>query len=303
MLSYKRLSRKPLLFKSFTGLTVAEFDALCKDIMERYKRYETKRLSSKKRERKIGAGRPFKLCLQNRLLMLLVYYRMYITYTLAGFLFGIDQSNIYRDIQKIEPLVRKCLPIPQRLYGLTKRLKTAEEVEQYFPGFKAFIDITEQQIPRPKDRRRKRMYYSGKRKRHTVKQELMVNQQGKILYKTRCKAGRNHDYRIYKSNRPMTPKDVENVFDLGFLGVEKDFPEQKSSLPFKKNKGKPLPVEEKEYNRIHARARVLIEHAICRIKKFRIMSDVFRNRLKRYNGISDVVSGLVNYRIMVACRV
>jgi DDE superfamily endonuclease len=71
---------------------------------------------------------------------------------------------------------------------------------------------------------RKRSYYSGKRKRHTVKQELMVNQQGKILYKTCYKTGRNHDYKIYKTNRPMTPKEVENVFDLVFLGVEKDFP-------------------------------------------------------------------------------
>ena len=147
------------------------------------------------------------------------------------------------------------------------------------------------------------MYYSGKRKRYTVKQELMVNQQGRILYKTRCKAGRNHDYKIYKSNRPLTPKDVENVFDLGFLGVEKDFPEQRSSLPFKKKRNKPLSVAEKEYNRIHARARVVVEHTICRIKKFRIMCDVFRNRLKKYNHISDIVMGLVNYKIMVACGV
>jgi hypothetical protein len=169
-------------------------------------------------------------------------------------------------------LVSQYLPIPQKLYKITKRLETKEEVEHYFPDFKAFIDVTEQQIPRPKDRRRKRSYYSGKRRKHTVKQELMVNQQGRILYKTHYKAGRNHDYKIYKSNRPVTPKDVENVFDLGFLGVEKDFPEQTSSLPFKKKRSKPLSVEEKEYNIIHARARVGVEHAICRMKKFRIMA-------------------------------
>ena len=140
------------------------------------------------------------------------------------------------------------------------------------------------------------MYYSGKRRKHTVKQELMANEKGKILYKTHYKAGRNHDYRIYKTNLPMTPKDVDNVFDLGFLGLEKDFPEQTSILPFKKKGSKPLSVEEKEYNRIHARARVVVEHAICKIKKFRIMCDIFRNRLKRYNKISDIVTGLVNYR-------
>jgi hypothetical protein len=88
--------------------------------------------------------------------MILVYYRLYITYTLAGFLFDLDQSNICRDIQKIERLIRQCVPIPQKTYPITKRLKTPEDVERYFPGFLAFTDCTEQQIPRPIDRERKK---------------------------------------------------------------------------------------------------------------------------------------------------
>jgi len=91
------------------------------------------------------------------------------------------------------------------------------------------------------------------------------------------------------------------MFDLGFLGVEKDFPEQKSSLPIKKEKGYELTAQEKEYNRNHSAKRIVIEHAICRIKKYRIMNDVFRNKLRKYNRTSDIVSGLVNYRIMNAC--
>ena len=75
--------------------------------------------------------------------MHLVYYRHYITYTLAGFLFDMDRSTFYRDIQKIEQLIRKCIPIPQKLYNKTKRLKTlVEAVEKYFLGFLAFIDCT-----------------------------------------------------------------------------------------------------------------------------------------------------------------
>jgi Helix-turn-helix of DDE superfamily endonuclease len=102
LLSYERLSKKPLLFKSFTGLTVQEFDDIYdKEITKRYAKHEIQRLSERKgRKRNMGAGRPFKLELENRFLMLLVYYRLYITYTLAGFLFDIDQSNICRNIQK-----------------------------------------------------------------------------------------------------------------------------------------------------------------------------------------------------------
>src|SRR3954452_3951698 len=189
--------------------------------------------------------------LRDRFLMLLVYYRLYITYTLSGFLFDLDQSTVCRDIQKIEKLIRECVPIPQKIYGITKRLKTPEEVEQYFPGFLAFIDSTEQQIPRPVDKRRHMVYYSGKKKRHVVKTQVMVNNRGFIVHKLGYKKGRRHDYDIYKEYRPATPKQVVNVFDLGYLGIENDFPEQKSSLPFRKKKRnqQELSQEEKEQNK------------------------------------------------------
>jgi hypothetical protein len=294
-----------LLFKSFTGLSVKQFDDIFKEIESRYDKYEIKRLSSRKegrkRERAVGAGRRFKLVVKNRIIMVLVYYRLYITYTLMEFLFGLDHSNVCRDIQKIESLIRECLPIPQKLYKVTRRLKTKEEVEQYFPGFTAFTDCTEQPIPRPKNNRKKRLYYSGKKKKHAVKNLYTTNQKGLIVYKTKHKQiGRKHDYRIYKKNHPKLPNEVMSIFDLGFLGVEKDFPEQWSSLPIKKEKGCELTELQKEYNRNHSAKRIVIEHVICRIKKYRIMNDIFRNRLRKYDKVSDIVSGLVNYRIMNA---
>ena len=291
-----------MLFKSFTGLSVQQFDNIYnEEITKRYDKHEIQRLSSAKRdirERKIGAGRPFKLDLKDRFVMLLVYYRLYITYTLAGFLFDLDQSNICRDIQKIERLVRQCLLIPQKIYNITRRLRTLDEVEKYFPGFLAFIDCTEQQIPRPVDNKRKNVLYSGKKKRHTVKTQLMVNNHGIIIHKTDHKKGRRHDYDIYKENHPLIPKQVVSVFDLGYLGVEKDFPQQLSTLPYRKKRNLDLSEEEKEYNKNHSKKRIVIEHTICRLKKYRILSDIFRNRLRKYNRISDIVAGLVNYRIM-----
>ena len=130
-------------------MTVKEFDDIYdNEIIKRHGKNEIQRLSKRKnRERGIGAGRHFKLDIKNRFLMLLMYYRLYITYALSGFLFDLNQSNICRDIQKIEGLTRQCVPIPQKIYPLTKRLKTPEEVERYFPGFLFFYDFTEQQIP------------------------------------------------------------------------------------------------------------------------------------------------------------
>jgi hypothetical protein len=191
LLSYERLSRKPLLFKSFTGLTIKEFDDIYnKEIAKKYNKHELKRLSKRKnRKRSTGPGRHFKLDLKDRFVMLLVYYRLYITYTLAGFLFDLDQSNVCRNIQKIEGLIIQCVPIPQKVYNITRRLKTPEEVEKYFPGFLAFKDCTEQQIPRPVDKERRKMYYSGKKKRHTVKNQITVNNRGYIIHEANHKKG------------------------------------------------------------------------------------------------------------------
>ena len=108
---------------------------------------------------------------------------------------------------------------------MTKRLQTPEEVEQYFPGFLAFIDSTEQQIPRPVNNRRRKASYSGKKKTHTVKTQVMVSKNGYVIHKAGHKKGRRHDYDIYKKNHPITPKEVVNVFDLGYLGIEKGFPQ------------------------------------------------------------------------------
>jgi hypothetical protein len=128
LLFYNRLSRKPLLFKSFIGLSVKQFDNIYDEIKSKYAKHEIKRLSYRKdRKRSIGGGRHFKLDVKDRIIMVLVYYRLYIAYTLTGLLFDLDQSNICRDIQKIESLIRTCLPTPHKIYNITKRLKTPQK--------------------------------------------------------------------------------------------------------------------------------------------------------------------------------
>jgi hypothetical protein len=106
-------------------------------------------------------------------------------------------------------------------------------------------------------------------------------------------------YSIYKNNHPVVSKQVVTVVDLGYLGIETDFPEQLSShyhIEGKRNQF--LSDDEKEYNKIHSKKRIIVEHTISRLKKYRIFADVFRNKLRKYNKVSDIVAGLVNYRIM-----
>jgi hypothetical protein len=122
-----------MLFKSFTGLLVEQFDDVYTMIELKYSKHERKRLCYKRnREKDVGAGRRFKLAVKDRAIIVMVFYRLYITYTLMEFLYGLDQqSNVCKDIQKIERLIRRCLLIPQKLYNITKRLKTKDEVDQF----------------------------------------------------------------------------------------------------------------------------------------------------------------------------
>jgi len=151
---------------------VSEFDVLYAKIEEAYPVFEEKRLSRVDRKRKVGAGHPFKLLLRDRLLMLLIYYRLHVTSNLLSFLFNLGQTNVLKDIRVLEPLVNEVLPLPKKLHQKARRLRTVEEVEEVFPGFKAFLDATEQEIPRSQSKRRWKTHYSGKKKRHAVKTQI-----------------------------------------------------------------------------------------------------------------------------------
>lgn len=299
MLSYEKLTRKPKVFRTFTGLNMEQGNALYAKIEQQYPKQERKRLGRKNRKRAIGAGRKFKRSVRDRMLMALMYYRLYITNELLGYLFDLDQSTISRDVKYIEPVIKSCIPIPEKMTKKTRRIGTLEELLELFPEMKAFIDTTEQEIPRPKNKRRRKNYYSGKKKRHTVKTQIMVNKKGMILHKMKHRNGKQHDYDMFKKTGPPDiPPDVEVGVDRGFQGIEKDYPHLKVKIPVKKKKKQDLSRKDKRYNKKLNRERVVVEHTISKMKKFNIMGQEYRNRLKRYDTMVSVVCGLVNFTVI-----
>lgn len=307
MLSYENLSKKASIFKTFTGLEVNEFDTLYSKLEALTPSFEEKRLSRSNRTRKAGAGHPYKLNLKNRFLMLLLYYRLYTSSTLLGFLLDLGQTNVLKDIRALEPATQAILPLPKKVHDATRRLQTLEEVEGYFPGFKAFIDATEQEIPRPKSKLKRKTHYSGKKKKHTVKTQITVNKAGLIIHKTKHAKGSTHDYALFKPSHPNLPGNVPVGVDLGYDGIQKDYPNLKAEVPFKRRstgrgkrgvKAKELSPEQKSFNLKLAKERIVVEHSFARLKKFRIWANEFRNRLKHYDVMTDIVSGINNFRIM-----
>ena len=306
MLNYNVLSRNPPYFKNFSGLEIQEFETLNAQIKDKYSAFEAKRLQREGRKRKVGAGHPFTLPLTDRLLMLLIYYHMYPSSTLLGYLFDLSQTSVLKSIKKLEPLVSEALPLPKLEHDKIRKLQTIDEVEAVFPGFKAFLDATEQEIPRPHSKRKRKTHYSGKRKKHTVKTQLTVNAKDLIVHKTNHVRGSMHDYALYRRSHPVLPSNVRLGLDLGYLGIKDDYPTLNCVLPIKKKnpgrgkigvKALELSDEQKAFNKELASERVVVEHTNSRVKKFRIFGDEFRNRLKRYDMVTDIVCGLVNFRI------
>src|SRR5436305_3365440 len=142
----ERLRRSPNAFRQLTGITPVVFDRLLADLTPRYEQAEAMRKNRPDRRRQPGAGRKHSLALADRLLMLLMYYRTYATHAFLGFLFGVDDSAVGRNVNPLQPLLAGLFRIPER------RVRIEPEDLQ-----ELFFDATERPIPRP--RRGQRRYY------------------------------------------------------------------------------------------------------------------------------------------------
>src|SRR3954452_22797271 len=109
----ERLRRSPKAFRQLTGITPPVFTLLA-DLTPGYEQAEARRKDRPGRQRRPGAGRKHALDLADRLLMLLIYYRTYTTHAFLGFLFGIDDSAVGRNINPLQPLLAGIFRIPER---------------------------------------------------------------------------------------------------------------------------------------------------------------------------------------------
>ena len=215
-----RLRRNPDTFRRLTGISPEDFDQVLADLCPLYEEAEKERLGRPDRERAIGGGRNFKLALEDRLLMLLMYYltyyRLYVTHEFLGFLFELDDSNVGRNINPLEPLLAQVFRVERR------RIEAEEgEIE------KLFFDATEQPIQRPSSKKPRREYYSGKQGDHTIKHQIAVDGTGQIRAVSHSYPGRVHDKRVYDREQVVIPRQTEAIGDLGYQGSVLTLPNKK----------------------------------------------------------------------------
>ena len=313
MLGFDKLAGNARRFKMLMGISLQEFDLLFAKVERMYPAEERKRLSKRSRQREIGAGRRFALSLRDRMLLLLFYYRTYATQDVAAEVFGIGQATVSRSIEQIAPVVKKCVPIPAKLYARSKRVSTVEELGELFPELVALVDASEQPIQRPRRKGMEKSHYSGKAGRHTAKTQYTVNVYGLIIHNARHSLGRVHGFKVYKTKHSTFPKDLPSrdgsaregkarepaeLWRPGVSGSAEGRPGREGSAANQVQAWQKALPEEREINRIQSRIRVRVENAIRRIKTHRIMGDRYRNPLKKYDRTNDIVCGLVNQRVL-----
>jgi hypothetical protein len=282
----ERLQRSPKSFRLLTGITPAAFDRLLADLTPRYEQAEACRKGRPGRKRRPGAGRKHALTLADRLLMLLMYYRTYTTHAFLGFLFGVDDSAVGRNINPLQPLLAGIFRIPERKVALDP-----EDIRELF------FDATERPTRRPE--RGQREFYSGKKKRHTLKTQVVVVRRTKppgpgpkprrVRIAAVCESvpGKTHDKKVYDRSRAVAPRDAKRTGDTAYLGTG-------LKTPTRKPRGGELTGAQKAENRRVARRRVVAEHGIGKMKVWRVASERYRNPVGRHTLIMKNVAGLHN---------
>ena len=308
MISYPLVAATPGIFRALTGLSQNDFDALFVDFHQAHaarleQASHTKR-GFRPRRRKPGAGHPFDHDLRDRLLMALVWLRVYPTYELLGWLFGLDRSNAWRNVQDIlatlEQMARFPLeaPDPQR-----QPLASAQDLFAAFPEVRLVVDATEQSFHRLRGWDNQKPFYSGKRKRHTIKAQLLCTPSGRVGSVGPSVPGSVHDLTLLRRSGQADGLAPEEglMADLAYVGLADDRPGLAVVLPHKAKAAEALTEQQKAHNRRVSRCRVVVENLLARLKVFQVLRQTFRSVFGRHAQVFRVVALLVD-RCLAATR-
>lgn len=293
--TYAELRNKPRTLCSLTGLRVSEFEALLPSFGDAWDAFVRETFEREGRKRAVGAGRKAHLKkLEDKLLFILMYFRLYPTQEVQGFLFGLSQAQANQWIHRLTQVLNQALGYEQQLPE--REPAKLERILQNCPSLEFMIDGTERRINRPKDKADRKTYYSGKRKTHTVKNLVVHDRKGKVRYLSDTYEGKKHDKAIADAEDLRFPEGSTLWQDTGFQGFAPAGVTVQQ--PKKKPRQRSLSTIEKMNNQNISRVRVEVEHHIGGIKRCQILVQPFRNWVDHYvDDVMETACGLHNFRL------
>lgn len=301
IMRYSWISQYPQVFQSMTGLRVSEFDALVDDVLPLYAAAEEARLARPDRERALGAGHPFELNERDHILLSVVWLRVYPTHEVLGYLFGVSDSTVSRLIQRVLPVLEQAgrdtmrMPDPGK-----KRRRTLDSLLQDTPELAVVIDTFEQRVQRPRDKDEADGLYSGKKKQHTLKSQVAVDETtGQVTDIADSVAGRKADIKLLEESDLMNrlPDGVGGIGDSAYQGIADLHPQGLGASPRKKPRGKPRPAEDVAYNTAFSRRRIIVENTIGRMRRYQSITQTDRNHRQLHTPRVVAIAGLVNRQL------
>lgn len=278
---------RPARLRALTGMTVKALGELLTVILPEVVRRRAHALRRPMRQRAIGGGAKRKLTPAQEVLLVLVYLRHNVAHEVVGQLFGVSADTSENLFHEIVPCLRELFPANRfeaeqrfRRDGASLHVETIDRL---------LIDSFETSIPRPSLNDRQKRVYSGKKKRHTLKTQVVTDAAGEVLDVDGGHREPVADKKLYEASRvatqfPQATKQADLAY-LGTAGVE---------TPHRKPRGGALSDEQRDENRQLARVRVHVEHGIRRVKGFRIVRENYRHALGLFPMVVSAVVGLTH---------
>lgn len=227
-------------------------------------------------------GRPPKLTIEDKLVLMYNYYRDYTTFFKLGIYFELDESSACRNVAWVESILHEVMNEPF-------------DIEKIDPSKEYIVDVMECPIERPKVQEIQREYYSGKKKKHTIKIQIIIESKTNKIVSVVFEKGSVHDFNVFKESTQEVDILAKFLADSGYQGILKLFPN--SLTPKKKSKNNPLTDEDKQLNHLISSNRIAIEHVYSQLKVFKILAERYRNRRKSFIPRAIFICSLYNFAL------
>jgi hypothetical protein len=293
IMRYEQLSQHPNVFQKCTGLTVGLFDQLVNDVLPSYLETEAQRLNRPQRQRAVGAGHPFELTARDHLLLTVIWLRLYPIHEVLAYLFGVSDSTVSRLIERVLPILEQSgrdemrVPDPGK-----KRRRGLPDLLKAIPELTVIVDSFEQRVQRPPN---DDSHYSGKKKQHTLKSQLVVDSDtGRIVDVSDSVPGPTADIKLLEGSGLLSrlPEQVGIGGDLAYLKLAKL--RRYGFSPRRKPRGQDRPPEDVVYNRAFSQFRIVVEQTIGQVRRFQSVTATDRNHRRQHSARVAAVAGLVN---------
>ena len=306
MITYTKLLQHPTAVPSLIGMSLTEFDQLCLEFAEAHaQRLGEATLTCRTktpRQRAVGAGAQHRYDLRDRLLLTLFWLRVYTTYEVLGFFYDLNKTNIEDNLKGVLATLERMTSFTfEKPKAERPKLRSPQAVMDAFPAVRLVIDAKEQRIPRPQsskdERDQQKPYYSGKKKAHTLKNQIAVRPDGQIeAISDSVPGGATHDVTLLRRTDLLGQLGAGEaaMLDKGYDGIQNDYPDVPLYQPYKARRNHPLSYAQKAYNRFFARYRIIVEHVLAQMNRFQVLVQVFRHKRESHGQIVRVVAGLVN---------